>query len=85
MRRLEAIPVIVIAPDGVEDFRSPGVKLPAAMAGWDDAGTLMRSDGVMLPLRTILPPRDPTEREWLKLLHDRVLANQGRTPTTIRA
>lgn len=85
LRRLKSIPLILIAAEGVKGSHLPDVQLRPAMVGWDDPGTVTRSDGVMLPLRAIRPRRDRSEGEWLSELHDRVLTLIRQAPTTIRA
>jgi formylmethanofuran dehydrogenase subunit B len=79
LRRLEKIPVIVIAQGEVAGLDDPDVKLRSAVPGWDDPGTVMRTDGVMLPLKALVPARDRTEREWLEALRERIPPDRRQT------
>jgi formylmethanofuran dehydrogenase subunit B len=64
---LTRIPRVVIAPaDEVESWpMAADVICCAAIPGLEDEGTVMRIDGVSLPLRPIRPSRFLTERQWL--------------------
>src|SRR5208337_3929130 len=68
--QLEKIPAVVIAPrDDVEPWPvEPGVRCFAATPGLDDSGTVMRVDGVSLPLRPVRTSPNMTEREWLEAI-----------------
>ena len=62
---LEGIPRIVIAPTAT--FKTgQTVTLASAVLGSEAGGTVMRTDGIVLPLRPPLIPRFPTDREWLE-------------------
>jgi formylmethanofuran dehydrogenase subunit B len=77
-RARNRIPTIVIAP---HDGTAAGagrveVLCRAARPGLDEAGTVLRVDGVALPLRSLRPARFPTQQAWLgaigRSLDDRV-------------
>jgi formylmethanofuran dehydrogenase subunit B len=74
--QLERIPRIVIAPkataQGATTTAAAAVALDAATYGIDAAGTVTRSDGVVLPLRPPLNPSTPTDREWLQAIETRL-------------
>ncbi len=67
---LAKIPTVVIAPrdDAVPWPAEPAVRCFTAKPGLDDPGTVMRVDGVSLPLRAVRDPRFLTEREWLEAI-----------------
>lgn len=73
---LGRIPRIVIGPrvTAPENATPATVALDAATAGIDAGGTVMRSDGVVLPLRPPLnpSPRTPTDRAWLQAIEARL-------------
>jgi formylmethanofuran dehydrogenase subunit B len=71
---LERIPRIVIAPKATAQgaTAAAAVALDAATYGIDAAGTVTRSDGVVLPLRPPLNPSTPTDREWLQAIETRL-------------
>lgn len=69
---LERIPRIVIGPKATAPGSTATVGLDAATYGIDAGGTVMRSDGVVLPLRPPLNPSTPTDREWLQALETRL-------------
>jgi len=68
--QLEKIPMVVIAPrDDADPWpAAPGVRCFAATPGLDDPGTVMRVDGVSLPLRPVRTSPQMTEREWLEAI-----------------
>jgi formylmethanofuran dehydrogenase subunit B len=67
---LEKIPAVVIAPrdDTAPWPAEPGVRCFAATPGLDDSGTVMRIDGVSLPLRPVRASPFLTERQWLEAI-----------------
>ena len=69
---LDRIPRIVVAPAATAPGRSSRVGLACGTPGLHAGGTVLRSDGVSLPLRPPLPSAYPTDREWLKALSDRL-------------
>ncbi|WP_406697023.1 formylmethanofuran dehydrogenase subunit B [Singulisphaera sp. Ch08] len=69
---LERIPRIVIGSKATAQGNKATVALDAATYGIDAGGTVMRSDGVVLPLRPPLNPSTPTDREWLQALEARL-------------
>ncbi len=71
---LARIPRIVIAPNATAPEVSATVALDTATSGIDAGGTVMRSDGVVLPLRPPLAPRVATDHTLLKSLGDRLEA-----------
>lgn len=68
--QLERIPVVVIAPPNDSDPwpTKPGVRCFAAIPGLDDFGTVMRVDGLSLPLRPVRTSPLLTERQWLEAI-----------------
>jgi formylmethanofuran dehydrogenase subunit B len=69
---LESIPRIVVAPRATERYPTAQVALASATTGIDAGGTVTRVDGVMLPLRPPLSATVPTDRDWLRMLRDRL-------------
>jgi formylmethanofuran dehydrogenase subunit B len=67
---LEKIPAVVIAPQDERDTwpAEPVVRCFAATPGLDDTGTVMRGDGVSLPLRQVRESRFFSERQWLEAI-----------------
>ncbi len=68
--QLARIPTVVIAPrDDADPWPAePAVRCFAATPGLDDAGTVMRVDGVSLPLRAVRTSAHLTERQWLEAI-----------------
>ncbi|MEA2631554.1 MAG: formylmethanofuran dehydrogenase subunit [Chloroflexota bacterium] len=79
LRHLEQIPRIVIAPRATAIHPTAHVALAAATPGIDAAGTVMRVDGVVLPLRPPLVSPVPSEREWLRALDERLKTQESRS------
>lgn len=77
--RLSQIPRVVIAPGATRDSGAIAVAIDTATCGIDAGGTVMRVDGVVLPLRPPLTPRVPTDRERLEALGARLSARAVRT------
>ena len=71
-RRLASIPTVAIAPGATRPGGSATVALASATAGIDAAGTVMRVDGVTLPLRPPLAASIPTDRDWLLAIGKRL-------------
>ncbi len=72
---LSEIPTILIGPPS-SLTQSPTVAIATAKTGFDAGGTVMRSDGVSLPLRPVRAPSLPLDRDVIR----RVIAGlQGRT------
>lgn len=65
---LGRIPLIVIAPDATDPARAASVGLAAARTGIEAAGSVMRVDGVTLPLRPAATSPRPTELDLLRRL-----------------
>ena len=63
--QLDHIPTIVIAPEATAPGRVSRVALACDTPGIHTGGTVMRSDGLTLPLRPLLRSAWPTDREWL--------------------
>lgn len=78
LAHLRSIPSIVIAPRASEiaGFR-PTVALASATFGIDVAGTVTRSDGVVLPLRPLRAPGHPSDRRWLSLIAEALGEDEG--------
>jgi len=74
--QLEKIPAVVIAPrDDADPWPvEPGVRCFAATPGLDDSGTVMRIDGVSLPLRPVRTSPHMTERQWLEAISQHMTA-----------
>ena len=68
VQHLGRIPKVLIAPaDDVEAWpMAADVDCCAAIPGLEDDGTVMRIDGVSLPVRPIRSSRFLTERQWLE-------------------
>ena len=68
--QLEKIPAVVIAPlDDANPWPTePRMRCFAATPGLDDSGTVMRVDGVSLPLRPVRTSLYMTERQWLEAI-----------------
>lgn len=64
--------VVVGAADADMAAGVPAVRCRAATPGLDEPGTVVRSDGVALPLRPVRDARFPTEREWLRAIHEKI-------------
>ncbi len=63
---LGAIPTVLIGPGATERTgQTPTVALATSTAGFDAPGTVVRSDGVVLPLRPVRPARLPDDRELI--------------------
>lgn len=69
--QLARIPRIRVARPVHDEDVPPTVGFATATSGIDAGGTVIRSDGVVLPLRPALPPRLPSDREWLDALLER--------------
>lgn len=67
---LTPIPTIAIGPNATRPGGPWTVGLAAAIPGIGGGGTVMRSDGVMLPLRPAIPSRWPDERRLLARLEE---------------
>jgi formylmethanofuran dehydrogenase subunit B len=76
---LERIPIVVIAPDACAAGRSlrPAVGLASAAAGVESGGTVLRTDGVTLPLRPPLAATRPSDRALIRALTDRLDGARG--------
>ncbi len=75
--RLDQIPTLWIDPDATDPGRSVSVGIACAEPGVDAAGTVMRTDGVSLPLRPALPSSRPSASELLRALLDRLDPSGG--------
>lgn len=74
-RRLAALPVVRIAPDGARSDparRGPSVGIAVGRLGIEAGGTVARVDGLMLPLAPPLTSQWPDERAVLRGLLDRL-------------
>jgi formylmethanofuran dehydrogenase subunit B len=69
---LDRIPTVVIAPDATDPTRRASVALSSATYGIHTPGTVIRSDGVSLPLRPALTSELPTDRDLLRAIEDRL-------------
>src|SRR5262249_39529015 len=69
---LGGIPRIVIAPDATDPARGATVGLASATPGIHAGGTVMRVDGVTLPLRPALATARPTDRGWIEAIGERL-------------
>lgn len=67
-KQLALIRRIVIAPGATAMPQAATVALCSATPGIDAAGTVMRTDGVVLPLRPALPARFRSDRQWLEAI-----------------
>ena len=66
--QLGRVPRIVLAPPGSLSIglSEPDVRLNTSTPGLDEEGTVMRVDGVSLPLRPVLPSTRPSAGAWLE-------------------
>jgi len=68
---LASIHRVVIGPDVTcHEVPSPTIALTSATPGFDASGTVTRVDGVSLPVRCCAKQKFPTDREWIRLIHD---------------
>jgi formylmethanofuran dehydrogenase subunit B len=67
---IERIPTIAIGPKATSSGASWSVGMAASIPGISGGGTVMRCDGVMLPLRPGLRSRRPDERQWLTRIEE---------------
>ncbi len=76
---LKRIPSVVIAPDATDPSRGPmpTVGLASATPGINATGTVMRVDGLTLPLRPALHADRPTDRAWLEAIEARLSLRLG--------
>lgn len=70
--RIERVPSVLIAPDATAPARAATVGLASAVVGIETEGTVLRCDGVALPLRPVRPPTRPTAQHWLDALRQRL-------------
>jgi formylmethanofuran dehydrogenase subunit B len=77
---LAKIPRIVIAPEATTSGSPASVALACARTGIDTPGTVIRADGVALPLRPALAASLPTDGELLRAILDR-LVGVGERPS----
>lgn len=75
--RLASIPTVVVAPDATDPARAATVGLASATVGIHAGGSVMRCDGVTLPLRPALATDLPTDRDWLASLGERLAPHVG--------
>ena len=75
-KQLEKIPAVVIAPAEVTDRWPAGTRVRcfAATPGLDDSGTVMRVDGVSLPLQPVRTFPRWTERQWLEAISQQMIS-----------
>jgi formylmethanofuran dehydrogenase subunit B len=66
LERLREIPTVLVAPDATRQGRGFAVALSSATPGIHTTGTVLRCDGVMLPLRPALTSDRPTDRQYLQ-------------------
>ena len=70
----------MIAPRATGGQPTAAVALAAATYGIDAPGTVMRVDGVTLPLRPPLVSPLPSDCAWLRALDDRLKTLESRRP-----
>jgi formylmethanofuran dehydrogenase subunit B len=70
--QLASIPKVVIGPKATASGVSAAVAIDSATFGIDAPGTVMRSDGVVLPLRPPLAASVPTDRDLLRAIGERL-------------
>ena len=80
IERLTRLPTIVIAPGATDPERvpAPTVAFDCATTGVHAPGTVVRSDGIQLPLRPALATDLSTDRDLLRVLDDRLARIAGR-------
>ncbi len=79
---LARIPRIIISPQATSPSSSANVGLMTATPGIHAGGSVLRADGVGLPLRPSLTTRLPTDRDWLEQLRIRLRQRDARTGIT---
>jgi formylmethanofuran dehydrogenase subunit B len=67
---IERIPTIAIGPKATSSGAFWSVGMATATPGISGGGTVMRCDGVMLPLRPGIQSRWPDERQWLARIEE---------------
>jgi formylmethanofuran dehydrogenase subunit B len=76
---LARIPTVVIGPEATASGRLASVAMASAAFGIETAGTVLRCDGIMLPLRPVRPATLPTDRDLLHALATRLAAHERRS------
>ena len=76
--RLRSIPRIVIGPGATCSIEPrPTVAIATARAGFDAGGTVIRGDGIGLPVRTVAAPIHPSDRDVIHQLIERLKITIG--------
>jgi len=78
LARLGPIPTIRIAPGATSPALGSAVAFDVARPGIEAGGTVVRVDGVMLPLRPAIAAGVPTDREVLDAISRAILAPASR-------
>ncbi len=65
-------PIIRIGSEATRHAPTPGVAIDTARTGIDGGGTVLRCDGVMLPLRPMRPGSAPSARAILDMIRSRL-------------
>jgi formylmethanofuran dehydrogenase subunit B len=69
LERLRGLPVVAVGPGATAPSDPmPAVAIRTAAAGLDPGGTVMRSDGVVLPVTPLRPARQPTDGDVLRAI-----------------
>lgn len=76
---LARVPVVRIGPGATSSLPQAAIGFDAARTGVETAGTVMRCDGVTLPLRPLWVSDRPTERDWIDRLRARLERRPGDT------
>ena len=78
LEALRQIPTIAIGPNATDPGRYATVALNSAVPGIHGAGTVLRVDGVMIPLRNLLETTRPIDREYIDEISLRLQAETER-------
>ena len=78
LEALRQIPTIAIGPNATDPGRYATVALNSAVRGIHGAGTVLRVDGVMIPLRNLLETTRPIDREYIDEIEQRLQAETER-------
>lgn len=74
-----ALPRLIITHGDARVQQGPSVVLECSRPGLDEAGSVRRGDGVVLPLRQVLASQRPTAADWIRLLLARLESRDSST------
>jgi formylmethanofuran dehydrogenase subunit B len=76
---LRRIPSVIISPIATSADHRATVALNSAAPGIHHGGTVLRVDGVMIPLRSLLETTRPSDREYIDEINQRLQAETERS------